>query len=109
MTFSGGEDSNCVLNGFTITEGLAEKGGGIYAVGSPRIMNCVITGNTATTDGSATYLGGGGIFCDQNSPLITDCVIRDNMTVFDNSMFSGGGGIFAFLGLLLIIIKIETK
>ncbi|MHC4642200.1 MAG: right-handed parallel beta-helix repeat-containing protein [Planctomycetota bacterium] len=33
VTFNHGEDANCVLNGFTITNGTAEHGGGIYCSG----------------------------------------------------------------------------
>lgn len=33
VTFNSGEDANCVLNGFTITNGNAERGGGSTAAG----------------------------------------------------------------------------
>jgi len=47
--FHNGESSNSVLDGFTIMNGYAVYGGGIYCDGaSPTIINNVIANNTAT-------------------------------------------------------------
>lgn len=56
VTFNSGEDSNCVLTGFTVTNGYASNGGGIICVGSrPRIESCVITNNNADYHGGGVY------------------------------------------------------
>ena len=65
VTFSGGQDANCVLAGFTIT-GVDI---GIYCSGSsPTIANCRIEGN-----------GGAGIeLYNGSNPVITNCEICSN-------------------------------
>ena len=82
--FRNNEGADTVVSGFTITNGNASLGGGIYCHGaSPTISNCKITGNTAD-------FGGGGIACAaSSSPTITACEITEN-----TSPFGGGGGIF---------------
>jgi hypothetical protein len=80
------EDSQSVLDGFTITSiddenAGALKGGGIYCApsSSPTIMNNIITGNTAVF--------GGGIFCaEKSSPTV-----RNNVLSYNNVVGSGGG------------------
>ena len=78
VTFSGGEDANCVLAGFTITGGNT----GVYCYhASPTITNCIITGNSAEDYG-------GGICCKYNSkPKIKNCTISGNFA-------PEGGGIY---------------
>jgi len=79
--FHSGEDANCVLDGFTVTNGYADNGGGIYCHhGSPKISHCVIVGNSASF--------GGGIHSQDSSVAIVDCTIKGN--------FAGGlgGGIY---------------
>jgi parallel beta-helix repeat protein len=44
VTFSGGEDANCVLAGFTISGD--NDGGILYTGGSPTICDCIISKNT---------------------------------------------------------------
>ena len=73
------EDDSSVVEGFTIKNGSADYGGGIecyYA--SPKISNCIITGNSADFDG-------GGIDCYFSSPVIVDCVIADNTSGNDGA------------------------
>ncbi len=68
------------LEGFTITNGNAQSGGGIRCVNSnPRIYNCRIAGN------AAGFVGGGGIYGEDGFPLIQNCTVTDNVA-------SGGGG-----------------
>jgi len=46
VTFENGEDTTAVLSGFTITNGMAFNGGGIYCwLSSPKIENSHITFN----------------------------------------------------------------
>ncbi|MCK4653516.1 MAG: PKD domain-containing protein [Candidatus Cloacimonetes bacterium] len=82
VTFSGGS-SNAVLTGFTITNGSAGDGGGIFCdSSSPSIENVTITGN------SASYNFGGGIYCgNSSSPSLS------NVTITGNSSSNLGGGI----------------
>jgi hypothetical protein len=78
-----GCERNTLLNGFTITNGNADKGGGMYIDDSrPTIRNCIFSNNTAQQ--------GGGIFFDTSSnyavsPLVTNCMF------INNSADSGGG------------------
>jgi hypothetical protein len=72
VSFSNGEDSTSIIQGFTIREGLAARGGGIYCnLSSPRIQHCAIVNNIAE--------GGGGIYCSESSPTIDSCNIIDNI------------------------------
>jgi hypothetical protein len=49
VTFDSGEDSTAVLSGFTIKDGSADYGGGMFLSGTnPTITNVTISGNTST-------------------------------------------------------------
>jgi len=64
VTFSSGEDANCVLMGLTIVGGNR----GIYCHSSaPRITRCIIAGNAAQ-----------GIYAYSSVPKISNCVIANN-------------------------------
>jgi parallel beta-helix repeat protein len=65
VTFSGAEDANCILAGFTINGG---KNGIYCSQVSPTITNCNISANSA----SGIYL-----YCGSN-PIITHCRINNN-------------------------------
>ena len=66
------------LEGFTITNGDAYRGGGIYNLNSTvEIANCIFESNTANY--------GGGILNDSSSTIITNC------TFSGNSSSCGGG------------------
>jgi hypothetical protein len=86
VTFSGRESPACMLSGFTITNGYAGRGGGVFCdnKSNPTLVNCVISGNTS-------YGGGGGIECEQSSPTFIDCTISGNTAY-------GGGGLFCRWG-----------
>ncbi len=79
---NGGE----ILEGFTITGGNAnglvypdDTGGGMYNNhSSPRVNNCIFTGNAAV-------YGGGGMYNEDCNPTVTNCVFIDNVT-------TGAGG-----------------
>jgi len=78
-------ESNTVVEGFIITDGNTDYGGGIniyyYA---PMIRKCNIIGNHATIYGGGIYYNGSSL----TSVTITDCNISNNTAV------SRGGGIF---------------
>jgi hypothetical protein len=72
VTFAGSETRDCVLSGFTVTNGYAVEGGGIYNPGaSPTITHCVFTGNEAE-------LRGGGMENYGGSPYVNRCTFRGN-------------------------------
>ena len=79
--FHSGETPDSILDGFTIRNGSAQVGGGIYCdYSSPTITNNIITQNKAPTS------NGGGIWCSNNSsPMII------NNTITANLAFLGGG------------------
>jgi hypothetical protein len=75
------EGPDSVLDGFTITNGYAKYGGGMYNVfSSPTVTNCTFTGNSASDD------GGGMSNSMYSSPTLTNC------TFIGNSATKAGGG-----------------
>ena len=71
--FHNSEDTNSVVEGFTITNGYDtyNMGGGIYCdASSPHIENCIVSANTA--------LFGGGIACIDSQANIIRCIIQNN-------------------------------
>lgn len=91
----GGQAHRCwrvmdgVVDGFTITNGLAVNGGGVYLQGPGVVQRCVIAGNTAGGAGTS-HSGGGGVFC-AGSGLVCDSVIAGNTVV--HGTYNGGGGV----------------
>jgi len=85
VLFLSGETASAVIQGFTITNGLAAKGGGIRCIdSSPTIHDCIITGN-GTTDGDLILFSNGGpgagIYSHSSSqPTISNCEITHNIT-----------------------------
>jgi serine protease len=106
--------SPTTFDGFTVTGGDANYGGGMYIDASTlTVSNCVFQGNNANNDGGGMYIldasptvnsctfdtntadtRGGGIACvGTSSPLIANNIIIDNTA---SSAFPvGGGGIYA--------------
>lgn len=81
VKFTSGETEGACLNGFTIKDGSASRGGGIWIdnESSPTIKNNVLRNNKATNSG-------GGIYIDDNSaPTI------QNNTITGNEAQWGGG------------------
>jgi nitrous oxidase accessory protein NosD len=93
VSFTAGSSST--LDGFTIKNGSATNGGGIYCdSSSPTITNCTITGNSAT--GASGDVSGGGIYCSSSSPTITNCTISGNSAFpgLGSGGVGSGGGIY---------------
>jgi parallel beta-helix repeat protein len=91
VTFASGETAQAVLCGFTIQNGNAFGGAGIWVddYSSPTITGNTITGNTAT------HSGGGGIFVTNESfPTITGNTITGNTALSYVGSNSYGGGIW---------------
>ena len=95
-TFESGENSNSILQGFTLQNGNGNDedpdnngsfytyGGGVYCESSdPLIKDCIIQSNTANEG------GGAGVFCFESSPVFIGCTIKENET--DDV----GGGLYA--------------
>ena len=94
-----GEGPDTILEGFTITGGNADTGGGMRNVGSsPTVRQCIFTGNTASDRGGGMYnragaptivssvfsqnssgeMGGGMFNFDEATPMIDDCLFTQN-------------------------------
>jgi hypothetical protein len=88
VTFISGEDSTAVLCGFTITNGFADSGGGIFCYYSnPSLDNVTISGNTAHE--------GGGIMSSNSSLSLENVTISgNNSTAYHWDIFNMGGGIY---------------
>ncbi len=86
VTFSNSEPSGSELNGFTITNGNAPKGGGILITNesSPALNNLVIHSNTASG------FGGGIHISDHSNPNL------NNIRLSENSAGRDGGGVYIF-------------
>jgi len=83
ITFSGNENENCTLQGFTIRDGRAPNGGGINGNGTKAtIRKCKISNNNSDVKGGGLYN------CDG---MIDDCIISDNRSVGKNTNTYGGG------------------
>jgi len=81
VTFENGEDSTATIIGFTLQNGLASRGGGIYCNSShPTISNNRISGNSAISS------SGGGIYCGGGNATIKNNIIIGNLAIR-----SGGG------------------
>jgi parallel beta-helix repeat protein len=81
--------NSAILDGFTIQGGNAlgsdGYGGGVYnEISSPKLANCIISGNTAP-------VGAGVYNYNYASPTITNCVISGNTATGD-----WGGGVFNY-------------
>ncbi len=81
VTCKSGEGPDTALDGFTITNGSADSGGGMVVIGSsPTVTDCTFSGNFGNTYGGGMYNGEG------SSPTVTNCTFSDNST-----HLSGGG------------------
>lgn len=99
--FHSGENTESVLDGFTIKGVLkGGPGGGIYCKNSsPTIRNCIIMDNNSDAEmypWDSAY--GGGIYCDNSSPLISNCVVSANRSG------NRGGGIYCSNNSSLVIV-----
>jgi parallel beta-helix repeat protein len=76
--FYSGETESSIVQGFTITNGMAWKGGAVLcANSSPKFLNCTFQGNEATEDDT----GGGAVFNDDSSPTFESCTFADNIAM----------------------------
>lgn len=85
------------ISGFTITNGLSDKGGGLFLYESGiEITDCVVESN------SANYLGG-GIYANLSPAKIRDCIVRGNVSGLGTYFaIQAGGGIYSYFSPLEI-------
>ncbi len=94
--FHSDEEANSILDGFTIMNGYAGDGGGIYCNGaSPTITNNVIANNTAYWSTITPSSRGGGICCVSSSAFIV------NNLIVGNHVRGLGGGICSDSGTII--------
>lgn len=73
-----------ILDGFTITNGFARVGGGIYnATSSPSYVNLIISGNTSRNGGGICILG------ENSAPHLTNVLIRGNTAQYGGGVWNG--------------------
>lgn len=93
VTFSSGETSSSVLDGFTIDNKAATAQGatrGIYIANSssPTIRNSIVEGNAVTNCGEdSNVCGGGGVYIKSSAPTFETSIIRNNSIT---NRFGGG-------------------
>ena len=81
FAFNSAEPPEAVLSGFTIRNGQAVNGGGIFCSARPTIENCVIISNQVLTVSGAPYhRSGAGIYIEGAgaNPAIRNCRILNN-------------------------------
>lgn len=83
--FHSGETPSCIIDGFTIVNGRAIRGGGMYIEGSsPTLRNLLFSQNEATS---------GGLYCiDGSAPTVYSC------TFDGNDAWIQGEGLFCYGG-----------
>ncbi len=75
FTLDGGETSNSVIDGFTITNGREARGGGVWCYfSSPTFLNCVFTANQAV----AAQALGGAVYAAASSAQFINCQLIGN-------------------------------
>ncbi|MCP4582438.1 MAG: hypothetical protein GY839_12575 [candidate division Zixibacteria bacterium] len=129
VTFESEEDSTALICGFTICNGLANNGGGIYCTNSdPGIRNNFIMNNAAADEIPGNESSGGGIYCHSSNSVIENNwiihnyaeergggvlieltnakilnnVISNNIAFSSDSLSGSGGGIFCGEGYIII-------
>jgi hypothetical protein len=93
-------DAGAIVNGFTVQNGRARTGGGIYCINGT-IENCTVLNNIATGNNSGDGLGGGIYVSNGN---VRFCNVQNNTanSVVTNqySNSASGGGIYSVNGTI---------
>ncbi len=83
-------DDYTILDGFIVTNGNANTGGGIYLFQtSPKIRNCTIQSNTAEDNSGDP--SGGGLYAYESSAIIDNCKISNNNATTSATTYSASG------------------
>jgi parallel beta-helix repeat protein len=89
--FESGETAAARVEGFTIRNGRATSGGGMFILASdPTLVNCIFSGNTAASTFSQAF-GGGIAIVNSSSATVTNCTFSGNTAVSGLSQAFGGG------------------
>lgn len=84
VTCANGETADTVLEGFTITGGSAQYGGGMYNHGSsPTVTDCTFSGNWAIDGGGMGNQG-------SSTTTVTNCMFSDNYGELGGGIDGGG-------------------
>ncbi len=96
--------SNAVIDGFTVINGKADEGGGVYLREYGTVQNCLVISNAAPV--------GGGIFCYYGG-LVQNCTISYNLATSTNVLSAGnffkGGGVYCYNGGTVQSCTIENN
>ncbi len=99
VTFATAETAAAVLEGFTVRNGLAERGGGIHVDGaSPTIRDNIVADN-ATTEGG---LGGGLYLYDSDAEVTGNAIRGNDACIGGPDTGCDGGGIAILYGSPLV-------
>ena len=88
--------STATLDTLTLTNGHAQKGGGVYVSGaSPTLDNLVVTGNVISPTGSTSpeWAYGAGVYLENGTVTLTECDITYNTSYPGASDICFGGGL----------------
>jgi len=77
---------NSTVDGFTIKNGYASNGGGVY-VATGKVYNCLITGNTATNFGGGLY---GAFITVPGANYISNCYVITNIARYGGGFYGNG-------------------
>ncbi len=73
VSFTHGEDANCILSGFVITGARDPSAGAVLcSTGSPMIAHCLIAGNCVTDS------KGAAVYCADSNAIFVNCTITGN-------------------------------
>jgi|GEM_PF-6918722 len=113
VTFCTGEGAGSVIEGFTLTNGSAPRGGGVYC--GAGVTARIVSNRIVANEASGTYGKGGGLFCyEAAAPVMANNLIAANSaycgggiyckyaaspvltnnTIVENTAAFGGGGIY---------------
>jgi len=84
------DHANAVVDGFTITNGVAQQGGGVYIKENGTVQNCVISGNRSWQSG--VWSTGAGVYIDNNG-TVQSCIISGNSS---EGTYSRGAGMYVY-------------
>jgi hypothetical protein len=115
MYYSGNSTNRYILDGVTISNGMATNGAGLLLESVNQswtavVQNCVFTRNRATSSQGIAEARGGGIYtynagADRLGLLVSNCVFRANVAFNSqtNSAAMGGGMCLYNRGLQLVV------
>ncbi len=95
VVFTSGEGPKTLFQGFTLTNGESDLGGGIRISGaSPTLVELVIEGNSNAWDSDDPYPLGGGLYVADGDPVLVRVILRENQasTSLHCKYASGAGG-----------------